>query len=206
MSRGNLYTIFAPSGAGKTSLVAALVNSNDTVKVSISTTTRPMRPGEQEGVNYFFVSEDEFRKKIKHDEFLEYAEVFGCLYGTSRQYVDRMRDQGFDVILEIDWQGVRQVRELLPETIGIFIAPPSWQVLETRLHGRAQDKASTIVERMRAAASEMSHYHEADYLVINDDFNTALADLQAILRAGRLTQHFQSQQGWAFAEPDALEP
>ncbi len=196
MIRGNLYTIFAPSGAGKTSLVAALAKADDQVKVSVSVTTRPQRVGEQEGVHYFFVDEAAFQEKIADNALLEHAKVFHYRYGTSKTFVDDMRNRGFDVILEIDWQGVDQVKQHLLETISIFIAPPSRQALEERLRQRGQDDHSTIASRMQAADGELSHYHKADYLIINDNFEQALADLQAILRAGRLRQSAQQQDWW----------
>ncbi len=186
MKKGTLYTISAPSGAGKTSLVAQLLKTDNLVKVSVSHTTRQMRPGEVDGVNYNFVTKDEFVEKISQGDFLEHAEVFGNFYGTSQAWVVETLEQGIDVILEIDWQGAAQVRRAMPDTLGIFILPPSVSALRERLTGRGQDGEDIISKRMAEAISEMSHYHEANYLVINDNFDEALLDLLAILRAQRL--------------------
>jgi guanylate kinase len=186
ITRGNLFTVSAPSGAGKTTLVKALVDSTTGVQVSISDTTRPIRPGEVDGVNYHFVTHDEFNEKLGRGAFLEYAEVFGNKYGTSQEWVEQTLALGRDVILEIDWQGARQVRRLMPEATAIFILPPSRETLHDRLAGRGQDSEEVIADRMRAAVSEMSHYVEADYLLVNDVFDSALQDLQAIISAARL--------------------
>jgi guanylate kinase len=186
MKKGTLYTISAPSGAGKTSLVAQLLKTDNLVKVSVSHTTRQMRPAEVDGVNYNFVSKDEFVEKISQGDFLEHAEVFGNFYGTSQAWVVETLEQGIDVILEIDWQGAAQVRRAMPDTLGIFILPPSVSALRERLTGRGQDGEDIISKRMAEAISEMSHYHEANFLVINDNFDEALLDLLAILRAQRL--------------------
>jgi guanylate kinase len=183
---GTLYTVSAPSGAGKTSLVAALVKSNPEVCVSVSHTTRPMRPGEIEGVNYHFIDHATFEKMLSEAAFLEHARVFSNLYGTSQQWVIDTLKQGIDVILEIDWQGAQQVRKLMPETVSLFILPPSLACLRQRLTGRGQDDVSVIDARMSEAISEMSHYVEADYLIINDDFTTALAQLQALISSQHL--------------------
>lgn len=183
---GRLYIVSAPSGAGKTSLVAALAKSEPGVRVSVSHTTRPMRPGEVEGVNYHFVDHAAFSAMLAREDFLEHATVFGNLYGTSRLWVLETLSRGEDVVLEIDWQGARQVRERLPETVSVFILPPSLVALQTRLESRRQDGAEVIRERMRQAVAEMSHYDEADYLVVNDDFEQALAELRSIIRAHRL--------------------
>lgn len=186
MNRGTLYTVSAPSGAGKTSLVNALVNCCDALLVSISHTTRPIRPGEQDGVNYHFVDEAEFAEMLERADFLEHASVFGNLYGTSGVWVEEQLAAGLDVILEIDWQGAQQVKRLIPDTIALFIAPPSRSVLEDRLNARGQDDDETIARRMSQAVEELSHYVESDYLVINEDFDTALAELKAIIVAQRL--------------------
>jgi guanylate kinase len=186
MIRGTLYTVSAPSGAGKTSLVAALVAGCDNLLVSISHTTRPMRPSEQDGVNYHFVSESEFLQRLEQAEFLEHAKVFGNLYGTSGIWVEEQLAQGLDVILEIDWQGAEQVKRAIPDTRSIFIAPPSRETLQERLNSRGQDDAETIARRMNQAVEEMSHYVESDYLIVNDVFEQALAGLQAIVLAERL--------------------
>lgn len=186
-ARGTLYTVSAPSGAGKTSLVNALLKANQAIRVSVSHTTRTMRPGEQDGVNYHFVSSADFNSLVSQGDFLEHAEVFGNCYGTSRSWVEATLTEGWDVILEIDWQGADQVRQALPDTVGIFILPPSLAALEDRLTQRGQDSAEVISKRMQAAMNEMSHFPEADYLVINDNFDRALADLAAIVTAQRLT-------------------
>ncbi len=185
-SQGTLYTISAPSGAGKTSLVAQLLKRTAQLSVSVSHTTRAMRPGEQDGVNYHFISHDVFQQMLGETAFLEHAQVFDNFYGTSQRWVESELARGEDVILEIDWQGAQQVRRLMPETIAIFILPPSREALNERLTGRGQDDDSVIQRRMDAAVAEMSHYVEGDYVVINDDFDTALADLEAIIRARRL--------------------
>lgn len=191
---GRLYTISAPSGAGKTSLVAQLLQSMDHLCVSVSHTTRPMRPGEEDGVNYHFVSHAHFQKMLAQAEFLEHAQVFDNYYGTSQQWVQSQLTAGQDVILEIDWQGAQQIRQLRPETVSIFILPPSLDTLRQRLTGRGQDDNSVIERRMQAAVEEMSHYLECDYLVVNDNFDTALADLCAIVRAHRLQLSCQQQR------------
>ncbi|WP_323846212.1 guanylate kinase [Microbulbifer magnicolonia] len=192
MPRGTLYTVSAPSGAGKTSLVKALVDGDRQVTVSVSHTTRPMRPGEQDGTNYHFVDRDAFLAMLDRDAFLEHAQVFDNFYGTSKQWVEETLASGRDVILEIDWQGAAQVRRLLPDTVGIFILPPSQAALRERLTGRGQDDQSVIERRMDQAIDEMSHYVEADYLVINDNFDEALHELRAILTAQR--QRLEQQQ------------
>ena len=185
-STGTLYTVSAPSGAGKTSLVNALVERCGGVQVSVSHTTRPMRPAEKEGVNYHFVSENVFVDMLDRAEFLEHAQVFGNLYGTSRVWLEKQLERGFDVILEIDWQGARQVKLLLPETQSIFILPPSRQALQERLRLRGQDDPGVIEGRMNAAVAEMSHYVESDFLVVNKDFDQALDELQSIVASQRL--------------------
>jgi len=181
--RGILYTIFAPSGAGKTSLVKALLDQRPELTVSISHTTRAQRPGEVDGVNYHFVDRETFIAMIERGEFLEQAEVFGNLYGTSQQWVEQTLASGRDVILEIDWQGAQQIRRLMPDNIGIFILPPSLDTLLHRLNSRGQDNVEVIERRMAQAHDEISHYTEADFLVVNDQFDKALADLAAIVRA-----------------------
>ncbi len=193
-STGTLYIVSAPSGAGKTSLVKALLDAQPLVRVSVSHTTRPMRPGEVDGVNYHFVSRDAFLERLEQGEFLEHAEVFGNLYGTSQRWVEQTLEDGYDLILEIDWQGAQQVRRLMPQAQSIFILPPSQEALRQRLTNRGQDSDEVIDVRMREAVSEMTHYVEYDYLVINDDFSHALVDLQAIFRANRLRQAAQQQR------------
>ncbi|MCV6622122.1 MAG: guanylate kinase [Cellvibrionaceae bacterium] len=191
---GTLYTVSAPSGAGKTSLVKALIDSLADVQVSISHTTRAMRPGEENGVNYHFVSKDDFQSMLGESAFLEHAEVFGNYYGTSQAWVEETLAKGGDVILEIDWQGAQQVKRLMPDTLGIFILPPSQEALRQRLTGRGQDDDSIIDGRMAEAVSEMSHYVEADFVVINDDFDQALIEFKAILRGQRLRQAKQQHR------------
>ncbi|SFA86728.1 guanylate kinase [Azotobacter beijerinckii] len=191
---GTLYIISAPSGAGKTSLVKALIDALPQVRVSVSHTTRGMRPGEVEGVNYHFVERPTFLGMLERDEFLEHAEVFGNLYGTSQLWLEQTLAEGFDLILEIDWQGAQQVRRLLPLAQSIFILPPSQEALRQRLTNRGQDSDEIIERRMREAVSEMSHYLEYDYLVINDDFAHALEDLKSIFRARQLQQESQQRR------------
>lgn len=181
MNYGKLFIVSAPSGAGKTSLVKALIDSTSGVVVSISHTTRAIRPGEVDGVNYFFTSYKKFLQMIKQNEFLEYAKVFDHFYGTSQLSVEQQLDQGLKVILEIDWQGAEQVRERIQGTQSIFILPPSKQELETRLRGRGQDSEEVIARRMRDAESEISHFKEFDHIVLNDDFDQALRDLTALV-------------------------
>jgi guanylate kinase len=191
---GTLYTVSAPSGAGKTSLVAALVERCREIRVSVSHTTRPMRPGETDGVNYHFIDEAAFEGMLARAEFLEHARVFGNLYGTSRLGVEQELAGGTDVILEIDWQGARQVKALLPTTCSIFIMPPSRATLEQRLQSRGQDDAEVIARRMAEAVEEMSHYEDGDYLVVNDDFDTALNQLESIIVSQRLRTGLQKQR------------
>ena len=193
-STGTLYIISAPSGAGKSSLVKALTDANPEIRVSISHTTRAMRPGEVNGVNYHFVTREAFVKMGEHGDFLERAEVFGNFYGTSQSHLQQTLDEGHDLILEIDWQGAEQVRKLMPQARSIFILPPSLQALHQRLTNRGQDSDEIIDGRMREAVNEMSHYVEYDYLVINDDFKVALDDLKAIFRANQLLQNPQQQR------------
>jgi guanylate kinase len=183
---GTLYVVAAPSGTGKTSLTSALVRTLPEIKISISHTTREQRPGEQHGVHYWFVSATEFKEMLAVDAFLENAEVFGNYYGTSRLWVLQQLQSGMDVILEIDWQGAQQVRKLFPHSVSIFILPPSADLLRKRLQTRQQDHADVIEKRLAAAASEVTHYQEFDYLVVNDSFDDALLDMQAIVRANRL--------------------
>lgn len=187
MSRlGNLFIVAAPSGAGKTTLVKALVESAEKIQISVSYTTRSPRQGEIDGKDYNFVSEEQFHKMTKDRVFWEHAEVFGYHYGTSHDWVIQQLDQGIDVILEIDWQGARQIRELFPAAVSLFILPPSMQVLRERLEKRRQDSYTVIAQRMQAAQAEISHYSEFDYLIVNDDFNVALNHLRAIVQAVQL--------------------
>lgn len=193
-NKGTLYTVSAPSGAGKTSLVSALVKSNPEVCVSISHTTRAMRPGETNGVDYHFIDSTIFEKMLEAGEFLEHAKVFGNLYGTSKNWVLDTLNQGIDVILEIDWQGANQVRKLIPGTISLFILPPSLACLRQRLMGRGQDKSSVIEARMAEAISEISHYGSAEYLIINDDFTVALAQFQALITSQHIRLSRQTER------------
>ncbi|WP_070968194.1 guanylate kinase [Vibrio sonorensis] len=194
MGKGTLYIVSAPSGAGKSSLIAAMLETNPTyaMKVSVSHTTRGMRPGEEDGVHYHFVQKEHFEELIEKGEFLEYAEVFGNYYGTSRVWIEENLDKGIDVFLDIDWQGGRQIREQMPQAQSIFILPPSNGELERRLTARGQDSDAVIAKRMAEAKSEISHFNEYDYVIVNDDFDTALMDFKAIIRAERLKQDKQA--------------
>ncbi|QFU03350.1 Guanylate kinase [Halomonas sp. THAF5a] len=187
MAQGTLFIVSAPSGAGKTSLVRELIESLDGIQVSVSHTTRERREGEVDGVNYHFVDVPTFEAMVEQGDFFEYARVFDNYYGTSRSAVQAMLAAGQDVILEIDWQGARQVRAQLPDAVSVFILPPSREELERRLAGRGTDEHAVIARRMRDAVDEMSHHDEYDYLVINDDFTTALRELQSLVIARRLT-------------------
>ena len=187
MDNGIFFIVTAPSGAGKTSLVNAVVESDDSLCVSISHTTRPARPGEIDGGNYHFVSKEQFMKMLEKGEFLENAEVYGHHYGTSHAWVKDKLKSGTDVILEIDWQGAEQIRNLFPNACSVFILPPSVAALSERLQARAQDDSETIENRMRQAVNEMTHMAEADYAIINDNFGTAKEDLNAVIRSRRLT-------------------
>jgi guanylate kinase len=177
----NLFIVAAPSGCGKTSLVESLINNTKNLRVSISHTTRKPRADEVNGTNYHFVSVAEFQKMVSDGAFIEHAEVFENLYGTSKKLINDNLNNNIDVILEIDWQGARQVKQNLPSAISIFILPPSKEALELRLKNRAQDDELIIKKRMLDAENQMSHFNEFDYLVINDNFNTALADLESII-------------------------
>lgn len=191
---GSLFIVAAPSGAGKTTLVKALVNSMSGVRLSVSHTTRLPRAGEQEGVDYYFVEEAAFEAMRRRGDFLEHARVFDYYYGTAKKVVTRLLEQGLDVILEIDWQGKRQVQARFPDCVSIFILPPSRGTLERRLHLRGQDVEAVIARRMRDARTEISHYDEFDYLVVNDNFETALEDLTAIIRSRRLLRLQQEER------------
>jgi len=193
LNNGKLYIISAPSGAGKTSLVKQLIAGLDGVTVSISHTTRQMRPGEVHGKDYYFVSVAEFKAMLERQAFLEHAQVFDNFYGTAQQTVADNLRQGLDVILEIDWQGAQQIKKCLSDSLSIFILPPSTAVLEQRLRNRGQDDDSVIQRRMRDAVTEISHYEEFDYLVVNDVFAQALAELKSIFLANRLTRTRQQQ-------------
>ena len=187
MNTSCLFTLSAPSGAGKTSLVKALLEKSDEVAVCVSHATRAMRPGEVDGEDYHFISIDEFERMVANDEFLEHARVFDNYYGTSQREVEKLLAQGKNVILEIDWQGARQVKQKLPHTVAIFILPPSRDALKQRLTGRGTDDAAIIERRMRDADNEMSHYSDAEYLIINDDFDQALFDLESVIHSQTLT-------------------
>jgi guanylate kinase len=189
--KGHLYVVAAPSGGGKTSLVKALVDANENIKVAVSHTTRKQRPDEQDGINYHFVDRTVFEAMISKGEFLEYAEVFGNLYGTSMAAINQSLDSGCHLILEIDWQGAAQIRQRMPASRSIFILPPSLETLRDRLVGRGQDDEATIAHRMDLAFSEMSHFHEFDYLVVNDDFNAALNEINAIVDKDSSSEKYQ---------------
>ncbi len=191
---GTLFIVSAPSGAGKTSLVAALIQQLNAIEVSVSHTTRAIRAGEIDGTHYHFISKERFLTMQGESEFIEYAEVFGNYYGTSKTWVLDKLKGGTDVILEIDWQGAQQIRKSFPEAVGIFILPPSQSTLHDRLTSRGQDDDTIVNRRMREARSEITHYVEYDYLVVNDQFKTALDDIISIIKSHRLTQVHQAVQ------------
>ncbi|MCK8137913.1 MULTISPECIES: guanylate kinase [Pseudoalteromonas] len=191
-SRGNLFILSAPSGAGKSSLINALLKKHADMKVSVSHTTRAPRPGENDAEHYHFVSVDEFKALIAKDDFFEWAQVFDNYYGTSKQAIESQLAAGIDVFLDIDWQGARQVRKIMDDVKTIFILPPSKQELEQRLNNRGQDSAEIIAGRMAQAQSETSHYDEYDFVVVNDDFNTALSEIESVVIAQRLTLKAQT--------------
>lgn len=194
MSKGTLYIVSAPSGAGKTSLIKALVDNQDTIFVSVSHTTRAMREGEINGKDYHFVELSAFLSMVDSSAFLEHAKVFDNHYGTSQQHVEQQLLQGHDVILEIDWQGARQVRKQFQDSLSIFIIPPSTAALKQRLKGRGQDSDEVINRRMQDAVNEMSHYAEFDYIIVNDEFDIALQELDSIFKANGLRQLQQAQK------------
>ena len=194
MFEGTLYIVSAPSGAGKTSLLKALVERDPRIRVSISHTTRTKRPGEVDGVDYHFVDVDRFARMIGEGAFLEHAQVFGNFYGTSERAVREVLSTGDDVVLEIDWQGARQVRRRFPGAVSVFILPPTPEALRERLTGRGQDSAEVIERRMADARSEMEHYPEYDYLVINDRFEQALEELGAVVISQRLRGEAQARR------------
>ncbi|MFT4573525.1 MAG: guanylate kinase [Marinomonas primoryensis] len=194
--KGNLFILSAPSGAGKSTLYKALLNQDDKVRISISHTTRAPRTGEEHGREYYFIDNESFLDMIAEDAFFEHAQVFDNYYGTSKESIFGMLEQGLDVILEIDWQGARQIRQFYPEAIGIFILPPSLPALEKRLRSRATDTDDVIQRRMAKAVNEMSHYHEYDFVVVNDDFDAALSQMTAIFMAMRAkTSVMQEKSG-----------
>lgn len=191
---GNLFIVSAPSGAGKSSLVTAWLERDTSIGLSVSYTTRAPRAGEVDGVHYHFISRAAFQERLGNGEFLESAEVYGNYYGTSQRWIENEMAAGRDILLEIDWQGAGQVRKLMPAALSIFILPPSLVELQRRLDGRGTDSAEVIAKRMAAAREDISHALEFDYLVINDQFETALADLLAIARAQRLLLPSQLQR------------
>jgi len=190
----NLYVVAAPSGGGKTSLVAALLERDPQIGLSISYTTRPPRPGEEDGVHYHFVDKEKFDELYREGAFLESATVYGHFYGTSRAAVEQRLDQGFDVMLDIDWQGAQQVRMSFPSCISLFILPPSLEELRRRLSQRGQDSDEVIEHRMQQARAEIAHFAEFDFLVINDNFDEALDDLHSIVRHHRLNRSGQEER------------
>ena len=200
MTLGTLYIVSAPSGAGKTSLITAMLETVKGIKVSVSHTTRPMREGEIDGQHYHFVDKEAFEKDIEKSLFLEHADVFGNYYGTSHTAVNDQLSQGIDVILEIDWQGAQQIRQLAPNTRSIFILPPSISELESRLTKRNQDAADVIAKRVAQAKEDVTHYNEYDHVIINKDFDTALTELKSIFISQR-TQREKLEK----REPDMLK-
>jgi guanylate kinase len=184
---GTLFVVSAPSGAGKTSLLRALLDSVEDLVMSVSHTTRRPRAGERDGVDYHFVAAEEFESMAAAGEFLEHATVFGNRYGTGRAQVEALLQRGVDVILEIDWQGARQIRGSMPESVQLFVLPPSWDALGTRLRQRATDSAKVIEARLLAAGGEIAHFREFDFLLVNDDFDRALSDMRAVVRAARVS-------------------
>lgn len=188
---GTLFVVAAPSGAGKSTLVNALLESDGSISLSVSHTTRPPRPGEEYGRHYYFVERATFEREVADGIFLEHAQVHGNLYGTSREAVDGQLRQGRDVLLEIDWQGARQIRKAMPECVSVFILPPSRAELERRLRGRGSDSAEVIERRLLNSRGEIAHAHEFNYIIVNDRFEDALEDLKAIVRAVRLRTPLQ---------------
>ena len=189
---GNLFAVVAPSGAGKTSLVGELLKREPNVKLSMSYTTRAPRPGEVDGVDYHFVSREKFERMIAAGEFLEHASVYGNYYGTSKRWIETELEGDHDVLLEIDWQGARQVRSLFPHMVGIFVLPPSLAELRRRLEGRGKDSAEAIARRMASSREEISHVLEFEYIIINDRFEAALSDLISIVHAARVSRAHQA--------------
>jgi guanylate kinase len=198
--RGNLYIVAAPSGAGKSSIVNACLARFADIDLSISFTSRGMRPGERHAQHYHFISKEEFQRMIDAGDFFEWANVHGDLKGTARQSVEPQLAAGRDVLLEIDWQGAQQVRKHVPDAIGIFILPPSRAALEERMRKRGQDSDETIALRLKNAREEMSHYHEFDYVIVNEVFDTAVSEMCAIFTATRLKREAQSERHRALIE------
>ena len=194
MTKGTLFIVSAASGAGKTTLVNAVLAQVDDLVVSVSHTTRAPRDGEVDGMNYHFVDKQTFEAMVEDSEFFEHAAVFGNMYGTSRQHIQEQLLKGMDVILEIDWQGARQIRKLMPDCKSVYIVPPSTTALRERLDARGQDDDAVINKRMQEAISEMSHYVEFDYLIINDDFDEARENLAAIIKSNRMLHEHQQQK------------
>ncbi|MDQ5887207.1 MAG: guanylate kinase [Neisseriaceae bacterium] len=186
MQQGNIFVVTAPSGAGKTTLVAALLAADQQIKLSVSYTTRAPREGEIDGINYHFVSREAFIAMLQRSEFLESAEVYGNFYGTSQLWIQQQLDAGNDILLEIDWQGAQQVRKLFPQAIGVFILPPSLQALEQRLRGRGTDSEESISKRMASAREEITHVDEFDFVIVNEVMDEAIKDLISLVRAPRL--------------------
>jgi guanylate kinase len=205
MKHGRLFVIAAPSGAGKTSLVKALLASEPRLRLSVSHTTRKRRPTEEDGREYHFVPVPQFERLVARGEFLEHARVFDNFYGTARRFVEQQLRQGHDVILEIDWQGAQQVRRAMPQCVSIFILPPSRRALAERLAGRATDSPEIIARRLRDAAADMSHYREFDYVIVNDDFAQAVSDLRRIV-AGRGEDLTSARPGLAALLGELLTP
>ncbi|HSC80156.1 MAG TPA: guanylate kinase [Chitinolyticbacter sp.] len=191
MAKGNIFVVTAPSGAGKTTLVAALLAADQNVQLSISFTTRAPRAGEVHGKDYHFVERSEFERMIAAGELLEYAEVYGNYYGTSRTWIESVVDNGRDILLEIDWQGAQQVKHIFPDAVGVFVLPPAIEVLEARLRNRGKDSETIIAQRMAAAREEMSHYSEADFIIVNEHIDEAVRDIVSVVRAIRLRLHTQ---------------
>jgi len=194
MTTGTLFIVSAPSGAGKTSLLKALLKTEEMIEVSVSHTTRPMRPGEKSGVDYHFVSVEQFTDMVGQGAFLEHAQVFDNYYGTSEAGIRNQLGRGEDVVLEIDWQGAQQVRERMPDTVSIFILPPTPEALRQRLSSRGQDSVEVVERRMRDAREEMSHYGEYDFIIVNDDFNQALEELRSVILGQRFRQSVQRER------------
>jgi guanylate kinase len=205
MKHGRLFVIAAPSGAGKTSLVKALLASEPRLRLSVSHTTRKRRPTEEDGREYHFVSVPQFERLVARGEFLEHARVFDNFYGTARGFVAEQLRQGYDVMLEIDWQGAQQVRRAMPQCVSIFILPPSRRALAERLSRRATDSAQIIARRLRDATADMSHYREFDYVMVNDDFATAVSDLRRIV-AGRAEDLTSTRPALAALLAELLAP